>query len=181
MSDISIVWSPELSRGDWVLVGTQLQSGSDLVTAILLSLFTDRVVGPDDVIPDGTSDPRGWWGDDQAHPVGSRLWLLSRAKQTNETLARAKEYIAEALQWLIDDGVVAKFGITVEWTRAGLLGAQVRAYRDDGITHAVNFASAWTPDARLQSAQGAYVASGPASISYSQLDNTFVLDRSTLA
>jgi phage gp46-like protein len=143
MSDISIVWSPEVGRGDWAVRGSQLASGDDLVTAILISLFTDRIAASDDVIPDGSSDPRGWWGDDAAHPIGSRIWLLGRAKQTTETLSRAQDYIDEALQWLIDDGVVARFDIVTEWTRSGMLGARVVAYEAGGGIIALNSKSVW--------------------------------------
>lgn len=143
MSDISIIWSPTLSRGDWAVHGASLVSGSDLVTAILLSVFTDRIASPDDAIPDGTNDPRGWWADDQDHPIGSRLWLLGRAKETTETLARAQDYLAEALQWLVDDGVVARFDITVEWTAPGMLGAQIVAYEKSGTVLSLNSSAVW--------------------------------------
>jgi phage gp46-like protein len=144
MSDNLTTWVPALGRGDWLLSGAQLAAGGDLQTAILISIFSDRAANPDDVIPDGSGDPRGWVGDlDQDYPIGSRLWLLSRAKQTGETLARAQDYIAEALQWLIDDGVVAKFDILVEWTRASQLGANVIAYKTDGTNTALNFLSVW--------------------------------------
>jgi phage gp46-like protein len=144
MSDTLTTWVPALGRGDWLLSGAQLAAGGDLQTAILISLFSDRAANPNDVIPDGSGDPRGWVGDlDQDYPIGSRLWLLSRAKQTGETLARAQDYIAEALQWLIDDGVVAKFDILVEWTRASQLGANVIAYKTDGTNMALNFLSVW--------------------------------------
>lgn len=143
MNDISIAWSPTFGRGDWVQLGAQLQSGNDLATAVMISLFTDRTALSDDVIPDGTNDPRGWWGDDSATPIGSRLWLLGRAKQTTETLARAQDYIAEALQWLIDDGVVARFDIVTEWTRASQLGARIIAYEPSGAALMMNSASAW--------------------------------------
>lgn len=143
MSDTSITWNIPLGRGDWVLLGGQMRTGDDLATAMLISLFTDRVAAQDDVIPDGTSNPRGWWADDPGNPVGSRLWLLSRAKQTTATLALALSYIGEALQWLIDDGVVAKFDITVEWTRDSALGAHVVAYKNDGTTMSTNFQSVW--------------------------------------
>lgn len=124
--------------------GALLTTGDDLATAILISLFTDRVANPDDVIPDGTSDPRGWWGDaGETTPIGSRLWLLTREKQTQETLQRAYDYIVEALQWLIDDGVVAKFDVLVEWTKTSELGAQVVAYKQDGSTVANAYSWAW--------------------------------------
>ena len=141
MSDISTIW--QTTRGDWKLSGRSLASGGDLATAVAISLFTDRTAQPDDVIPDGSGDPRGWWADDALNPIGSRLWLIDRSKRTQETLERAQDYINEALQWLIDDGVVAKFGVLVEWTAQHTLGAQVVAYRRDGGTTPLNFAWAW--------------------------------------
>lgn len=126
MSDISTLWNT--TRGDWTLAGADLASGNDVITGVLISLFTDRVAGVDDVIPDGTADPRGWWGDDETHPVGSRLWLIDRAKKTQATLGLAQSYIQEALQWLIDDGVCSRVDVYVEWSANHTLGAQVTAY-----------------------------------------------------
>ncbi|HHX4055422.1 TPA: phage head spike fiber domain-containing protein [Burkholderia contaminans] len=125
--------------------GGYLDTGDDLSTAILISLFSDRQAAPDDEIPDGTTNPRGWWGDlDSSTQIGSRLWLLSRAKQTTETLKRANDYIAEALQWLIDDGAVAYFEIFVQWTQAGRLGARVVAHKQNGTTTSVAYQSLWS-------------------------------------
>ena len=125
--------------------GSVLTTGSELATAILISLFTDRQAADDDDIPDGTLNPRGWWGDlDSDYQIGSRLWLLSRSKATAETRQRATDYITEALQWLIDDGVVAKFDIDVEWSATSTLGARVIAYKKDGTKEAVAYASTWS-------------------------------------
>ncbi len=143
MSDTTTVWDTALGVGDWNLIGAQLQSGDDLDTAVLISLFTDRVARPEDVIPDGTADPRGWWGDDPLYPIGSRLWLLYRAKKTQDTLAKAQDYVAEAVQWLIDDGVVAQFDITVEWTDPSQLGIWLVAYKSDGTQQSLNYSWAW--------------------------------------
>lgn len=144
MSDITTVWVPSLGIGDWVQAGADLQDGGDLVNAVLISVFTDRVANVDDEIPDGSGDPRGWWGDaGELYPIGSRLWLLSRAKQTAETAALAKDYIAESVQWLLDDGVVARFDIDTTWIAPARLGAQIVAHRTDGSTVAMNFASVW--------------------------------------
>lgn len=144
MTDIAISWDAAHARGDWTVTGPDLTTGNDLETAILVSLFTDRMAAPDDVIPDGSGDPRGWWGDQgETHQIGSRLWLLERAKQTTDTLQRAYDYIAEALQWLIDDGVVARFDITVQWVSGGFLGAQVVAYEQSGTTVSSAFKWVW--------------------------------------
>ncbi|WP_227105127.1 phage GP46 family protein [Chromobacterium rhizoryzae] len=143
MADISTVWSPLIGAADWQQQGPLLASGNDLETAILISLFTDRIAGQADAIPDGTGDPRGWCCDDPARPIGSRLWLLRRAKQTTETANRARDYIIEALQWLIDDGAVIKFDVRVQWIGAGQLGAWVVVHRADGTKAALQYDWAW--------------------------------------
>jgi phage gp46-like protein len=149
MSDFATIWNQAEANCDWVMSGTQPATGGDLGTAILISVFTDRIAEPDDAIPDLTTDPRGWWGDiDEPHRVGSRMWLLSRSKQTPDVLLRAKDYLAEALQWLIDDGVVKKFNIEAEFSGAQL-HARVTAWRSDGAALAQRFSWVWgklTPD-----------------------------------
>jgi phage gp46-like protein len=140
MSDIATIWSPQALRGDYALAGASLASEQDLATAVLISIFTDRVANGDDTIPDNTADRRGWWADlGEDVPIGSRLWLLSRSKETAAVLAAAHDYIVEALQWLLDDGVAAAVDVVTEWTRPGMLGAQVTVTRGDGAT----FAWAW--------------------------------------
>jgi len=111
---------------------------------VLVSVFTDRVANPDDPIPDGTGDPRGWWGDiGEDKPIGSRLWLLDRSKQTQEVLNNARDYINEALQWLVDDGVVASIDVQTQWVRDTFLGAQITLYQPDGSQISLTYAWAW--------------------------------------
>lgn len=144
MADIATIWNADDVSADWAMNGADLQTDDTLQTAALISIFTDRRAGPDDVIPDGTNDARGWWGDDPEHPIGSRLWLLNRAKRTNETLQRAKDYIIEALQWIIDDGAAARIDVEVEWaTPTGLLG-RFLIWDKDGRTVATQFNYTWS-------------------------------------
>lgn len=144
--------APLLGEDDRVLLSEDLAepyvpgliSGHDLETSVLISLFTDRQAGPDDVIPDGTSNPRGWWGDlGQDYPIGSHIWLRLRSKQIDQTLALVRGDIAQALQWMIDDGVVARLDITTEWQGAGFLAASVTLHRADGTTQALRYSWAW--------------------------------------
>ena len=156
MADITTAWNVQAGAGDWVLSdvsqisfyglgpiefdgvehlnltgsgGSDLVSGEDLHTAVLISLFTDRRAEASDTIPDGTDDRRGWWGDaGQDYLIGSRLWLLNRAKQVPQTLVDAQGYCAEALQWLIDDGVAAKIDVACSWIGQGALGIVVSLY-----------------------------------------------------
>lgn len=117
MTDLSFAWAPDLFAADLLLDGPVLATESGLRTAVIISLFTDRRARPDDVLPAG-DDRRGWWGD--RHPavdgdqIGSRLWLLNREKRTPAVLARAREYAAEALAWLVTDGVAAAVRVEAE-------------------------------------------------------------------
>jgi len=144
MSDIYTRWSNSLQMGDWSIIGADIESGDDVVTATLISLFTDRLANQDDVIPDGTDDPRGWVGDlDQQVLIGSRLWLLSRSVLTQEVANTSKDMAAEALQWLIDDGVVVKIEVSTEIVLPNRLNMKVVLYRNDGTRTAMNFTNSW--------------------------------------
>jgi phage gp46-like protein len=114
-------------------------AGDDLRTAVLISLFTDREAETDDVIPDGTTDPRGWW----AQAIGSRIWLLYRSKQTAETLRNARDYASEALQWLLDAGIAARIDVQTLYPRPGFLGWIINIYKTDGTKRTFQFDWAW--------------------------------------
>ncbi len=119
--------------------GEGLAIGDDLLTAVLISIFTDAEAGVDDAIADGSDDPRGWW----AGPIGSKIWLRTRSKATPLTLALVKSDIEQALAWLIEDDVAASIDVETEWTRPGLLGARVEFRRNDGTRRAFAFGRVW--------------------------------------
>ena len=99
---------------------TQAQS---LRTAVIISLGTDRLAATDDLLPVNNGDRRGYWGDifTPGRNLGSRLWLLARAKATDDTLTSAVDYATEALQWLIDDQVAQAVTVTGAWQNATFL------------------------------------------------------------
>jgi len=128
--------------GDLKLGAAGLEQDDDLTTCVLVSLFTDRRARADDPLPAGAGDDRrGWLGDALAtiegDRIGSRLWLLKREKQTNETKRRAITYCREALAWLIDDNLATQIDIAAEWLpdRDGILGVDIVVRRPDGSTH----------------------------------------------
>lgn len=143
MPDISTFWNPAAARGDWQLAGPDLAKGTDLETAVIISLFTDARADPDDVIPDGTGNPRGWWGDTgRPRRIGSKLWLLSRAKETEETRLRAQDYCEAALAWLTEDGVAASVDVVAAWqAQPGRLGVTVTITEPNGDVS--NYQWAW--------------------------------------
>lgn len=130
LGDIALRWSNELGNADVYLDGTDLATDQGLMTAGLLSLFLDRRAEDDDVPPSGDpTDRRGWWADEFAEVegdrIGSRLWLLDRAKRTSETALKCEEYVREGLAWMIEDSVVSSIDVPVEMTRDALLFAAV--------------------------------------------------------
>ena len=135
MSDLALIWNDDAFLGDLALVDGDLATESGLRTAVALSLFTDRRARPDDVLPTAGADRRGWWPDALGEPddqMGSRLWLLERAKLTPETAAQAGEYAEESLMWLVRDGVVRTMAVEVEIVGPSALGISVVLGRGDG-------------------------------------------------
>jgi phage gp46-like protein len=145
MSDIGLTWN--VYAADVTIAANDLAVDDGLETAVILSLFTDRRAEASDPLPDGHTDPRGWWGD--AFPpvdgdrIGSRLWLLGREKEQPAVLMRAREYAVEALQWLIADKVAARVDVTTEFTRPGLLGLQVVIHKPLADPVEYRFSATW--------------------------------------
>ncbi|MBN3866460.1 phage GP46 family protein [Gluconobacter kondonii] len=133
--DIAIIWNARESRGDWTIVSGDLALDNPLRSAVMVSIFSDRVA-PDQSSPadfaiaiqepgnaavSGLNDRRGWWGDayePDGIPIGSRLWQLRRAIKVGEqtVLLELKDILKECLQWLIDDGVAASIAIQTAWS-----------------------------------------------------------------
>lgn len=131
--DAAMIFDPVTRRAD-------LEIGADgdivlddtPVTPMLISLGSDRRAEPDDELPDGVDvlnastsfvDRRGWSGDaldPLGRRIGSRLWLLNRAKQTELTRRFAEIWAGEALAWAANElGRPAE--ISAEWLRRGTL------------------------------------------------------------
>lgn len=121
--DLALTFNPQIGTLDISVTGADLLAEDTLATAVMLSLLADRTAQPHEVEAGG--DRRGWWADAYAETTGdafgSRLWLLARAKQLPETVERARAYIREALQWLVDDGMVESLEVTAFVPRAGWL------------------------------------------------------------
>ena len=148
MSDIKSIFI-DLDRGaDYATDGLGLTEDDGLESSVIISLFTDRRANADDVIPDGSKDLRGWWGDDFADvkndKIGSRLWLLSREKQLRIVLVRAQQYAEESLKWLIDDGVAESVEVVATNPRMGILALDVAITRPQHPVKQFRFDTFWS-------------------------------------
>jgi phage gp46-like protein len=143
--DVAIVWNDTRTAADWQLGGAgMLTMARPIETAVIVSLFTDRRAGSDDQLVPGDTDRRGWWGEQlDGDVVGSRLWLLRRAKRLPETLKKAEDYIREALHWLIQDGLCASIDVSAEWLGAYRINATIVVHRTSGARETVVANWAW--------------------------------------
>lgn len=140
--DLALRFDVAARRFDLALDGVDLALDASPATALVVSIGTDARARADDLLPQQPSaipeDPsapaelsprRGWVGDalDPAgRRIGSRLWLLERAKETEETRRRAERMTADATAWLAADRGYA-VEASAEWVRRGVLGIVARA------------------------------------------------------
>jgi phage gp46-like protein len=128
---------------DWkVLADGTLDDRKALATAVMVALGTNGLAAADDVLPDPDSNDReGWWGDLDADliwdgwPIGSKLWLLRRAKivaatgHTGGTTALVELYIRSAIQPFVDRKICTAFDVWVTRVTTQRIDALIRIYR----------------------------------------------------
>jgi len=120
---------------------------SQLIYAVLASLFCDALAAQGDEIPDGSTDRRGWWADqfsDRAGDAfGSKLWLLSRSKITSETISRVARYAEDALAWLVSDKIATKVAAVAVRAGQEAIYLAVRLERAARPTLEMQFENLW--------------------------------------
>ena len=87
-------------------------SNTGLEHAVLQSLLNWAKAQKNDPLDEGQGK-QGWWASEFVQAVGCRYWTLARAKQTTDTLNRAKRYTTLALQWLLDEKIVSSIDINI--------------------------------------------------------------------
>lgn len=146
--DIRIKWDPATGTGDFAMAGAGLELGHDLESAVLISLFTDQLADPSDLMPDAQrADPRGWWADTYEAPdqIGSKLWQVFFRQTTPDTLNWVRDQVAKALQWMIDDGVASAIDVQAQFQGKGGIAFQARITEPTGRINA--FSYAWQQEA----------------------------------
>ncbi|MEO0649377.1 MAG: phage GP46 family protein [Planctomycetota bacterium] len=108
-------------RGDVEVGQVDLQRDPGLGAAVLVSLFTDRRLPDEQRLPDPDADRRGVWFDTPDDRWGSLLWTLQREKRLRSVLVRAEQYVREALEWLVEDGVCESIAADAEYVASRLV------------------------------------------------------------
>jgi len=153
-TDLKIRWDNGLFEGDFIFEDNDFNTDEGLATAVLISWFTDQRASDEDDIPNADSefiDKRGWWGD-LVDPVvvgdeiGSKLWLLNRAKTTQENITAGIDYGTAALEWMKEDGIVKDVLVTGEkqkYNNDYILALQAEITKADGNKLNISFDSEW--------------------------------------
>ena len=121
-----------------------MYAGNELARAVIISLFSWARSHDDDELVGGRRF--GFWGDtyeDESGAVtGSRLWLLAREKITPEVLQKCRDYTAQALAWLVTEGVASDVQVTVERNGIDRIDLLVRVIRGSD-SMSLRFADVW--------------------------------------
>jgi phage gp46-like protein len=160
MPDIRLVTvsTPDAVTFDWLQLPTGLiDETQELATAIIVALNSDAVADDSDVLPDPRdSNKRGWWGDLDAQklwngwPLGSKLWLLARAKivdsaaREGATVARVEAYIRAAIRPFIDAGLCSSVTVDASQTTEKQISATITVYRGPKSAIRLQYQSLWS-------------------------------------
>lgn len=101
--------------GDLVMGDRGVARDGSLGTVAQILAHCDRRAATTDEIPDGTTDPRGYWADildPHGFSLGSRVWLASSAKATPTTRRRVVGWLEEAFEPLVKTGVAERVRVT---------------------------------------------------------------------
>jgi phage gp46-like protein len=160
MTDIRVINVTNLEGiwADWLLKpNNTLDESEELANLVKVALLTFGLARTDDILPDPDSTDRcGWWGDLDAEtiwdgwPIGSKLWLLSRAKITpaeareGSTLTRAEQYCRAALNPLVTKRICSGFDVNA--TRGSLerIDVGIKVYRGPLLQIELRFQNLWS-------------------------------------
>ena len=137
---------PDKVPADISTEGATLQRDEGLETAVLVSVFSDTRADNADPLPDQGDEPRGWWGSELLGiPLGSKLWLLSRSKLTSQTMEQARQYIADSLAWMVQDGMVDQVEVAAGRAQGDVNRAEfkVNLIRTKGLQVSFRFFYNW--------------------------------------
>jgi phage gp46-like protein len=141
---------------DLGISANDIASDDGLRTAVLISVFPNRRALDSDVLPSGGDDRRGWWGDGvplqpsrDGRPdlTGSRLWLLAREKQVPQVLVRARQYVLEALAWMVEDKAAQSVDASASFGGDGVLALSVSIVKPNQQLVRFQFNYTWAAEA----------------------------------
>lgn len=109
-----------LSQNEFGIWDISLDENGDLKgtnsfdTAILMTLYCERRADESEIAD--VSQRRGWWGNIlskiSGFEIGSKLWLLNQARNTQDNLNYGITYLQTAFNWFVTSGYAKKIQVT---------------------------------------------------------------------
>ncbi len=167
MTDVRLRETITLDEGptlDWFIRETNiLDEREELASSVRVALGTDALARKDEILPDPDStDRRGWWGDMDAAeiwggwPIGTKNWLLTRAKITDavssegSTVGRAERYTLDALQPFVDNKIASSISVSAERTDVQTIEVHATIFRGPESEIDLRFQVLWEEDAAVE-------------------------------
>lgn len=121
--DIALIQDSATGIYDIAFENGDFQSVNSFDTSIIVSLFADARATASQV--PRSELRRGWWGNqfDPSFPLfelGSKLWLLYQARNTQDTLNNAIDFARNSLQWLVNDNNAKSVNVSGALTASGI-------------------------------------------------------------
>lgn len=128
MADLQIQIS-QTGGMDWVFdgFGGVAYATDDIQTAVLLSIYTNK---------------GSWFGDTYSkYVLGSDLYLLTNSTITSQAvlLLQAKDYVLEALQWLLTENLVQSFAVQTAMLTTTMLAIYVQVLENTPQAKPINY------------------------------------------
>jgi phage gp46-like protein len=119
--------------------------GTDLMQLVYISLFTDARLDKSEVMSSDTRDLGGWWADafTGVAPIGSKLHRLFRVLPTATNIQQAQIHCLMALDWMVQDRLIAKAEVEIKRTGLGAASGKVTLYERDGNKIVREWADFW--------------------------------------
>ncbi|KJF76123.1 hypothetical protein UA45_20270 [Morganella morganii] len=137
MCDIALKW--QINNADIAVENADIVLDLSPGTLVIISLFTDRRALDSDVLPDGGTDRRGWWGDSYQQTPSAAGYGCFPGKQMSSVLHRAKFYAEEALAWMTEDGHIRSAVVSASSPADGFLLLNVQLTLPDGSVLPLEF------------------------------------------
>jgi len=139
----------QISENSQGFYDIQLDQNGDLLgansfdTAILMTLLCEKRADASEIRD--VSQRRGWWGnilsDIQGFEIGSKFWLLSQARKTQDTLNSAITYLQNSFSWFVTQGYAKSVTVNGSINKDGMILNIIIYIGKDSTT--TNYYNSW--------------------------------------
>ena len=137
---MNLIYNSDIYSSGFGMCDISFTEGTTLQSVVLMSLLSWRKCSVSEL--DSDSNRYGYWIDTPSNRFGCRLWTLRRSKLTANTVILVKQFIKEALEWMMDEGICSAIEVRATQTSDRIM-ANVTIIKNTGDTESVTFDDLW--------------------------------------